>query len=300
MTLSGVVLAVTFVAVAQVGDVGASGANAANATAREDGVQLTIRLQEDLVAGESALLRATVTNTRDMPILLIGGGCSVTMAGQMTGATWRPGETASGPRTAAEPTGSPTTTLRADLSRLARPEILLSFERESPTGDEIECSDAMVTQELAPGDQLEVVGRWDGLVAGGLGPPPSGPAGLAAILHYMLPGDEELRVLEATLESEVTGGWEEPRLHPMEVLDTALADPGFKALMASSDAAHEWRGEVGYDLDRGVWYVGACGWWDGERVRWKAATVDPASGAVSELIDAPGGADCEDGPWADG
>ena len=48
-------------------------------------------------------------------------------------------------------------------------------------------------------------------------------------------------------------------------------------------------------MSRDAWVVGVCGSFDGDRISWLAAIVDPATGEVTEIVDGPGGSTCDEG-----
>ena len=97
------------------------------------------------------------------------------------------------------------------------------------------------------------------------------------------------------LEVPVVGGRDPASLHPLEAVDVALADPAFRDLVEPVRVGYESEEYVGYDAVRDAWIVGLCGWFDDERVWWKAAAADPVTGALAEILDGPGAVTCEDG-----
>jgi hypothetical protein len=102
------------------------------------------------------------------------------------------------------------------------------------------------------------------------------------------------------MDTQIVGGWDDERPHPMEVVDAALADPTFAALMDGSDFNRADAGFITFDSARGIWYVGSCGSTDELSARWRLAGVDPVIGEVLGIVDGAGiDASCNPGTWPD-
>ena len=279
---------------------GASDGSGLTAAKEKDGVKMRLTLAQDvLVAGKPAWITTTVRNTGDTPVRWTSDGCgiSVLLQGKIVGQKWRPG---SRPDVAAiESDGDSRYTdfeWRAKKwSAAAYRRLYLSFEpkwmvRQGGGG----CADVAIGHRIAPGEVVKQRLRWNGQVAETLGPPPDGTARITGTFGYERRGEDRGRIA-LDLEVPVVGGRDPTSLHPLEAVDVALADPAFRDLVEPVRVGYESEEYVGHDAVRDAWIVGLCGWFDDERVWWKAAAVDPVTGALAEIVDGPGAATCEDG-----
>jgi hypothetical protein len=82
----------------------------------------------------------------------------------------------------------------------------------------------------------------------------------------------------------------------MEVVDAALADARFAALLPKADADGRGNEYVLYDSEREAWVVGVCGPKAGKRSYWRAVVVGPITGDASEIVRGPSGKHCAEGP----
>lgn len=275
-------------------------------TIERDGVRVTVTLERNpLVAGQPVWLRTHVRNLRDELIHWPGApecGDSVSVRGWMTDAHWRPIELVDAPPR--EPNGGfvrPVTDLRwwiQDRWTDWRPrKIWLGFAHPSSTHG---CGDSYFETRLPPRGTLIQRLRWDGQASGGLGPPPSGPTRIVGTFAYRFRGEPfgRTRVIRVPIDAWIVDGRDPTWLEPMEIVDAALADARLQTLMEQISLGYESGAYVAFDPGREVWVVGTCSSFEGDLVHWRAAIVDPASGAVFEVIDRPG-ADCETVPWAE-
>jgi hypothetical protein len=147
------------------------------------------------------------------------------------------------------------------------------------------------------------VHEWDGdarleLDGPPVGPPPDGPVRFSATTYYSVPPEHGSRALTARVQTSVVGAPDDERLHPLEVIDAALADPTFAAMMAARDFNRTDTGYLTYvdELDR--WFVGSCGRPEGAEVQdWHLAEVDPVSGDVLGYVEGAGDESCDPLTW---
>jgi hypothetical protein len=193
-----------------------------------------------------------------------------------------------------------TTAARWRDSSLDVPEDLIphreDFRRRVPTDDwirlqfqrpvfrqhrNIGCADLGVPHELRPGRSVTQSFTWDGSAAERFGPAPSGPVSITSRFErWKLAGGSQLRPLEVTLESWVTGGRRDEFLSPLEAIDAAFGDERFTSWLRT-------RGRndnpvVEFDRDLGVWVVGLLIYKDTPSFQeiLHAAYIDPYSGEV--------------------
>ena len=128
--------------------------------------------------------------------------------------------------------------------------------------------------------------------------PPSGPVRIVGRAHYQLSQDGDTRWTTARLDTDVTGGWDDDRLHPLEVVDAALANAAFAEVMEDADFYRGDAGRIHYDREADVWRLGSCGQLDEGSAWWRLAAVDPYSGEVLEMDEGPGiDETCNVGTW---
>ena len=278
---------------------GASDGSGLTAVKEKDGVKMRLTLAQDvLVAGKPAWITTTVRNTGDTPVRWTSDGCgiSVLLQGKMVGQKWRPGspldvasiEAAGGTREA-DPVW------RAKNWGESSRRMWFAFEPkwmvERGSGG---CADVAIGRRLAPGEVVKQRLRWNGQVAETLGPPPDGTARIIGTFGYERRGDDRRRIA-LDLEVPVAGGRDPGWLHPREAVEAALTDPEFSDLIDPIRIGYESSTYLLHDAARDAWIVGLCGWFDDEHVWWKAAVVDPATGALAEIIDGPGDSTCDEG-----
>lgn len=299
---------VTAASAALLAGVPAQASDPVTATARDHGVRVTMTIDEPLIAGEPAILRTRVRNMRDEPIVWFSGAAGLTVGARMTEARWRLGEPVEELPVSGEPGFLVRRGLKYALIGATQPEdgaILPVFDLEAVEGlTRLGAGDAAVGEWIPPGGLIEFRHRWDGQVelesgqGQSVGLPPSGPVRIVGDAFYQLSREGPLRSTKVRLDTEIAGGWDDERLHPMEVVDAALADPGFAALMDQADFNRQDAGAITFDFERGIWHVGSCGGTDNESVHWRLAGVDPFSGEVLEIVDGPGiDASCNPGTW---
>ena len=277
------------------------------ATARDNGVRVTMAWEEPLTAGEPTYLRTTVTNTRDTPIWWLWGKSGLAAQAFMPGLERRVGEPVvpldfGDPDTLVIDLKNNLTSFGKHLrTRLALPLELDEVQGlRRPGGGDI----GLPPERLRPGGTLEFVHRWDGSLEfeqdqpGDVGLPPSGPVEVTGAASYALEPDGKVRSTEVRLETSVVGGWDEQHLDPLEVVDAVMADPGSAALLADADLSRYDTGIILFDTDEGVWYVGTCGRMStDDPVHWRLAKVDPVGGEILGLIDGLGTDSCDAGTW---
>ncbi len=90
------------------------------------------------------------------------------------------------------------------------------------------CSEIGHTDRIPPGKTFTDRSRWDGYAQWQLGPPPSGLATITGeFANYKRAGEQGRpeKTVAASLDVLIVGGLADERLHPMEIVDAALAVP---------------------------------------------------------------------------
>lgn len=276
-----------------------------SASRTKDGVRVSARTEGPWVAGEPARVRVRVTNVGSEPIQWYAVREGVSVIAEMTDATWRTGEPVKPLPGSGEPgfpvrSGLKDTVVRAIEPNLER--ILLDFRLQSIDGVDVDSGDALAGPVLEPGRSRVYVQQWDGFarldqgMVGDVGLPPSGPVRLRVAAHYA-DIDGIGRTTGVAMETVVVGGWDDPaRPHALEIVDLALQNPAFAALM--EEVAFDRSDDVILRYDHGTerWYVGSCGLReDDDRWDWTLAAVDPVDGEVLELIEGHGDETCDAG-----
>ena len=255
-----------------------------SATVEQDGVRLRVELERNpMPAGEPTWIHTTVRNVGKDDLLWSHDGCaiSVGVGGQMVDGTWRLGEPA-GKR---DPTG-----LKWRASEWwggADPTVRLYFWPAKYLGQgEISCSDVRITDTIPPGGVLRGRAMWDGMASYRLGPPPSGHARLTASFggYKRRSQKGQPRSLSIELDVWVVDGRPDDMLHPVEVVDAALADPRFSNWIDGIRIGNRNTDVILYDPELDVWEVGIFRYGDD---RFQVALVDPRSGEVLGIIDRP-------------
>lgn len=145
----------------------------------------------------------------------------------------------------------------------------------------IGCADLAVHHELRPGRTVTQSFTWDGSAAERFGPAPSGPVTITSRFErWKLAGGSQLRPLEVTLESWVTGGRRDEFLSPFEAIDAAFRDERFTSWLRTRGGNDN--PVVEFDRDIGVWIVGLLIYKETPSFQeiLHAAYIDPYSGEV--------------------
>jgi hypothetical protein len=231
-------------------------------------------------AGEPTWITTIVKNVGKDDVIWSHDGCAISVAvrGEMTDATWRPGETVE-------------SFVPGDLkSRVARwwngagPGISLYFWPEAFVGHgEIACSDVRIVDRIPPGGVLRGRAQWDGMAYHGLGPPPSGRALLTASFGgYDRPGLRgRSRRIDLTLDAEIIDGRPDDMLHPMEIVDAALRDEAFRTWIEGVRVGHANTEVIRYDPELDLWEVGVFFY---DSTHFQVAHVDPRTGEVLRIV----------------
>jgi hypothetical protein len=257
-------------------------------TTRQDGIRLSMRIEGNpVVAGEPLWITTKLTNTGKTDLIWASGHCdnAVRVSGVMRDAMWRDGLPA-GPRDFGD-FKYYTTFFRLD----GGPTIRLGIEPWGPHGaGDRGCTEVGWAERIPPGTTRTDRSRWDGSARWQLGPPPSGVATVTASFgEYKRAGDRgsPRKHIEASLDVLIVNGRPDEWLHPMEIIDAALADPAFAALMDPIDMGDRRSAFVQYDVHTDLWYVGVID--PGRAPRFAetflGALVDPARGEVVALIE---------------
>ena len=254
-------------------------------TVEEDGIRLTMAIERNpVVAGEPVWITTKLTNTGKDDIVWGNGHCDATVlvSGAMKDQVWRDGLPA-GPQDY-DDFKYYTTYWRIDAGPIIRLEI--EPKGSLRTGG-YGCSEIGYTDRIPPGMTFTDRSRWDGYAQWQLGLPPSGVATIIGEFeNYKRAGESGRRSISASLDVLIVDGLAEDRLHPMEIVDAAVADPGLAPLLRLGDGKEP---IVQYDADLDLWNVGVLE--HGGRTRyWERFTgglVDPVTGDVVALIDRP-------------
>jgi hypothetical protein len=247
-----------------------------------DGLRLSMSIEDNpLVAGRPAWIRTKIENSGDQDILWEDGGCdaAVIVSARMTENEWRPssGDHASGA-----------------ISRFAAaienpvldedPTVQLEIEPKDAIGTGgYGCSDVRQSHRLAPGEAITERHRWDGFAQWQLGLPPVGIATISGDFDDFKragTGGRPTESLRVTLDALVVDGLPDEALQPIEIMDSALADPAFGALVESGLDGEPL---LQYRKDLGLWQVGSLV--RGRRL--VVALVDPSARTVVAIIDRP-------------
>ncbi|MEA2025308.1 MAG: hypothetical protein U9O18_01320 [Chloroflexota bacterium] len=260
-----------------------------SATIEQDGVRLSMSIEQNpLATGRPAWITTKVKNTGTTDLLWENGHCDTAVAvrGVMDEEVWRDGEPA-GPTDYGD-FKFHTTHWRIDYG----PTIQLEIESKDGIGTGgTRCSEIAYTDRIPPGKTLKDRVRWDGTAQWQLGLPPSGTATLTGRFgEYKRRGERgPMQALEVSLPVLVVNGLAADRLHPMEIIDAAVADPGFAALMEPIDVGDNASPLVHYDPDMDLWNVGIVRTEKGRGLRetFRGGLVDPVTGEVVAIIERP-------------
>ncbi len=279
------------------------GTGARTAVAQVDDVKVRLTLDDDpLVAGKPTWITTKVKNVGDTEITYTTDSCenAVGVWGAMIDERWRMGEPADAQ--AIEAGGRNhyyDLRWRAQEWTIVGSETIgLGFAAKGvPDASDWACADVAIGHRVPPGGVVEQRLRWDGQALGRLGPPPDGLARITGSFDFRRPGTRGEQAVEVELEVPVTEGRDTAWLHPMEVVDAALADDSFRALIEPVAIGDHFGEVIFYDAARGVWVVGACADYTTKLGRWKAAVLHPATGEVKRILNKVTGEYCNEGPW---
>jgi hypothetical protein len=247
-----------------------------------DGLRLSMSIDGNpLVAGRPAWIRTKLENRGDQDIVWEDGGCdaAVIVSARMTENEWRP---SSGDHAAGAISRFAATLENAVLDE--DPTVQLEIEPKDAIGTGgYGCSDVRQSHRLAPGEAITERHRWDGFAQWQLGLPPIGTATISGVFDDFKragTGGRPTESLSVTLDALVVGGLPAEAPQPLEIMDIALADPAFSALVES-----RLDGEplLQYRKDLGLWQVGYLV----RGARLVVALVDPSARTVVAIIDRP-------------
>ncbi|MFO7533618.1 MAG: hypothetical protein R6W93_14255 [Candidatus Limnocylindrales bacterium] len=251
------------------------------ASARQDDVRVTVELdQNPLIAGQPTWVTTTVKNLgKDEVVWTHAALCpiAVRVEGVHRRAEWR----------VEEWQRSGYDSLRDYAQHdMGYPEIRLRFTPKTRIGEgQSGCTDAAAASRIAPGGVVQERSRWDGATGWKLIPPPNGPVRVTAVFDDFKRVDDKggpRGRIEVGLDALVVGGRDD-LLHPMEIIDAALADPGFAALMETVDFGRD-QTIYHYRPDIALWELGV---FDSDEELFKVGLVDPVTGEVQQLIERP-------------
>lgn len=256
-------------------------------TVEEDGIRLSMAIETNpVVAGRPVWITTKLTNTGTDDIVWANGRCdaAVLVEGVMKDQVWRDGL----------PPGTQdyqdfkyyTSRWRIDDG----PTIWLEIEPKGAIGTGgYGCSEIGYTDRIPPGKTRTDRSRWDGHAQWQLGLPPGGVATITGEFEdYKRAGEPGRpgKAITAALDVLVVDGLAEDHLHPMEIVDAAVADPRLAPLLRLDDRITP---IVQYDADLDLWNVGVLE--HGGRTRyWERFTgglVDPVTGEVIAVIERP-------------
>lgn len=247
-----------------------------------DGLRLSMSIDGNpLVAGRPAWIRTRIENTGKQDIVWEDGGCdaAVIVSARMTENEWRP---SSGDHASGAISRFAATLENAVLDE--DPTVQLEIEPKDAIGTGgYGCSDVRQSHRLAPGDAITERHRWDGFAQWQLGLPPVGTATISGILDDFEragTGGRPTESLSVTLDALVVGGLPAEAPQPLEIMDIALADPAFGALV---EDGLDGEPLLQYRKDLGLWQVGYLV----RGARLVVALVDPSARTVVAIIDRP-------------
>ena len=255
-------------------------------TVEEDGIRLSMTIERNpVVAGEPVWITTKLTNTGKDDLISYNGRCdaAVYVSGVMKDQVWRDGLPA-GPQDY-EDFKYYTTRWRIDDG----PTIRLEIEPKGSIGTGgYGCSEMGWSDHIPPGKTLTDKSRWDGYAQWQLALPPSGVATITADLaSYKRAGASRRKSISASLDVLVVDGLADDRLHPMEIVDAAVADPGLAPLLRLDGGIEP---IVQYDADLDLWNVGVLEdngrtpYWE---LRFTGGLLDPVTGEVIAIIERP-------------
>jgi hypothetical protein len=259
------------------------------AVTEEDDVRLTLTITHNpIVAGEPVWTTTKVENLGTTDVIWLTGCSKPTpfVEGTLDDAQWREGQ----------PVGAARATSFLWQTKHSRidwgPTIRLRFIPRYALGDRGRaCSDMQHATRISPGAKRTTRLRWGGYADGyalrSLGLPPAGRATITATFEYWLrPGepDRRARSLEASIEAFIVNGRDGDLLHPLEVVDAALADPSFAAMIGEIDVGDGYTPILWFDPAMDLWEVGVM---RNRTERLTVGLVDPRSGEVQAIVERP-------------
>jgi hypothetical protein len=281
-----------------------AGPSVERAEATRNGVRVSLRTLRPLAAGTPAEIHARVKNVSDRPIWWAGGTGALQARLRMADAEWRFGDSLIDLPEDGEPGFPAKQDLKNDIALYAGRYVTEIFLPLELVDHDIENQFNNRPVKIPPGGTVDATYTWSGFAdvpldqSGSAGLPPGGPADVVATAYYRLSQGGPQKTTSVDLRTEIVGGIDEGRLHPMEAVDAALANVEFHALMEKADFNHSDVGVVTFDIGLDRWYVGACGIDEVEgRAYWRLAGIEPSSGDLIELIDGYGGDECAAGTW---
>jgi hypothetical protein len=256
-----------------------------------------------LVAGEPAWITTKIKNDGRTAIRYSTDGCEIPVVlwGELLGERWRPVEPTdiAAIRAAGRNEALDFRWRVQEWTRVGSDKIFLDFvPKRFINVPDIGCLDIGIGHRVPPGGAVVKHYRWDGRSSGSFGPPPEGLARITGSFSFRRSGTAGRQSVEVQLDVPVTKGRDPDLLHPMEAVDAALADAGFRELIDGVNLGHRAEEMIVFDDRRGVWVVGACT--DG--VKWQgnwraAAIVDGSSGDVRRVVERVTGKPCREGLW---
>jgi hypothetical protein len=233
------------------------------AVAEVDGVRITIETARNpLIAGRSAWITTTLTNTGLDRLHWITDGCSIHVGanGQMP-FRWSGGFAQGGVAGTYK-----SWAYVANLPTLDQPILLRAVPEPFVDRGDFGCADLGVPHELAPGRQIRERHRWDGLAAPDLGLPPSGPAEwIGTFSSWWRDSDPGAEFAETTrdlvvvrLPVEIRSARDPRALSAGQAIDVAVLVPAFRALLEANPSIQDWDMPITtrFDVRTGAWQIG--------------------------------------------
>ncbi len=237
-------------------------------------------------ASQQTVVTTEVTNVTRGPLTWMSDGCQTPgyVWGEMDAVSWRPGI----------PQGDSPGRFKEQALGIAftndkslHPHLRFVPAEEVGRGSH-GCADLAMYHVIAPGETLERQIIWDGDASLRWGPPPSGPVTLTGLFHFFgRDGDTANLEIRFQHEAWVVDGVDPSWLSPPEVIDSALADPDFRAYIIEQDGANGREPILWYRPELGAWEVGLLIWNDFPDPRMHLVLVDPVSGAIVDRVDRP-------------
>jgi hypothetical protein len=258
-------------------------------TAKGDGIRIRIELARNpLVAGERNRVDVTVTNTGRGVMTWFHDGCAqpVSVYGESLVA-WDPGRQLS-------PQGQMFKQYAlGTYNGQPLPGARIRFVPKAMLGKgSYGCADLGMADRVKPGASLRRTLWWTGYTDVNRALPPTGPLRIDATAGYFWHGTKEPeriadRAYELSLDAWVVGGTGAGRLSPAQVVDAAVADPGFAALLETQTLANGREEIAWYDAGTDTWEVGVMPWYETVPPQIHGVRVDAVTGAILGQLDRP-------------
>ena len=258
------------------------------AVVERDGIRARIELQRNpLVAGEPNWVKTTVRNLGSNDVTWFHGGCrtAVGVNGESL-VSWPAGRNQTGTALSFK-----NRVLDVPVTTNAPWPPQLRFVPEDRLGKgTYGCADVGISETIRPGEAIHQTRWWTGFADVRKGLPPNGPVSITGNAAHYWRGHREPdsitdQTLELSLPAWLIGGLDDNRLTPPDVVDAALADPGFVAYLETQQLDNGRDEILWYDPTSDLWEVGVLPWNETTPPRLHGVLVDPRTGEVVGPLD---------------